>query len=228
MAVHAAAAGEAGILGDDDRQLVADNAAPWSSVGRFNFGGYRDLGFCTGTLVRPDKVLTAAHCFFHTRTGKRLPDASFRFVLGLMRDSYLGLGRIKCVNIYKGYDPDHPERGRDAAIVVLDKPLNQPVMAISTSGSLAKGQVVSHAGYGSDRPYRLVLHKNCKVEVAEESLALTTCDAVHGQSGGPVLVEEEGQPKLAAIMSGIIEGKGSVVVTAAAWRDMIDGASCPQ
>ena len=34
------------------------DAAGWEAVGRLNIGG---TGFCTGALIAPDLVLTAAH-----------------------------------------------------------------------------------------------------------------------------------------------------------------------
>ncbi len=47
-----------GIKGADDRKLVEPTANPWSTIGRVN----RETGgFCTGTLVGPRHVLTAAY-----------------------------------------------------------------------------------------------------------------------------------------------------------------------
>lgn len=37
----------------------------WNAVGRLNVNG----GFCTGALIEPDLVVTAAHCVYVARTG---------------------------------------------------------------------------------------------------------------------------------------------------------------
>ena len=47
-----------GIKGDDDRVLVETGDYPWGAIGRLN----NTLGpFCSGTLIGPRRVLTAAH-----------------------------------------------------------------------------------------------------------------------------------------------------------------------
>ena len=54
-----------GIKGQDDRVIVESLEWPWSAVVKVN---RRTGGFCTGVLVAPDKVLTAAYCLWLSRT----------------------------------------------------------------------------------------------------------------------------------------------------------------
>jgi V8-like Glu-specific endopeptidase len=58
---------------------VGDEARQWEAVGRLELGG---RGFCTGALVAPDLVLTAAHCLFDKETGARIDPAGIEFMAG--------------------------------------------------------------------------------------------------------------------------------------------------
>ena len=63
------------------RTLDTDySAASWKAVGRIDFGR---SAFCSGTLIAPDLVLTAAHCLYRPGSDRLWPTDSIRFHAGL-------------------------------------------------------------------------------------------------------------------------------------------------
>ncbi|MGD2133588.1 MAG: trypsin-like serine protease, partial [Maricaulaceae bacterium] len=64
--------------GQDDRQLLDTTVYPWNAIGALS---YADGSGCTGSLVAPDVVLTAAHCVY-TEDGDIQTDGIFRTAVG--------------------------------------------------------------------------------------------------------------------------------------------------
>jgi V8-like Glu-specific endopeptidase len=69
----------------DRRVMVDPNAPPWNAVAKVqtNTGNH-----CTGALIAPSIVLTAAHCLYNRRTRALLQAGSLHVLFGYERAGY--------------------------------------------------------------------------------------------------------------------------------------------
>ena len=85
------------------RVPVDPNTPPWNAVTKdqTNFGTR-----CTGVLIAPSVVLTAAHCLYNPRTRALLQPVSLHVLFGFERDSYRRHLRVAHHRLGPGFMPD--------------------------------------------------------------------------------------------------------------------------
>lgn len=204
-----------GVKGEDDRAIVEGLDWPWSAVVKVN---RHTGGFCTGVLIAPDKVATAAHCLWLSRTGNWLRPEALHVVQNYRRGDWTADSVV--VSYVMGPDEGLPGEGDNAsthldwAILTLETPLGKGIELAETDEGVSPGTVVLQAGFSQDSRHVLTLHRNCSILDTFDGARVLThdCDAVHGDSGSPIMVmDENGNLSLLALHSATGEANGLTV-----------------
>ena len=201
----------------DESQLetlvTADQTKGWEAVGRIDLGA---TGFCTGTLIAPDQVLTAAHCLFDKETGQRFPIDQMQFLAGWRNGRAAAYRGVKAAFAHPDYiyeGPDKMDRvAYDLAILELDQPIRLPsIKPFPTGMDPENGETVEVVSYALDRAEAPSRQNACEVLGRQPGVLVLSCDVDFGSSGAPILAVRDGVPAIVSVVSAKAELDGDLV-----------------
>lgn len=206
--------------------LDAEEMQPWHGVGRVNIGGIDTHSLCTGTLVAPDLVLTAAHCVVKRQTGQPMAPGSIHFVAGWYKGEMTGHSTAAAVAVHPFYQPDAPESltmAADIALIRLRGPLEpDEARPLATAIPPAPGAPILVLSYRRDRPHVLTLQDECTYREQKGPLLILGCSVTSGASGAPVFARIDGEWRQIAMVVAISSDASGPLTYAVAAHGALD------
>lgn len=193
---------------------TGNDSRGWEAVGRLNIAG---RAFCTGALIAPDLVLTAAHCMFDPDTGRSFAAKDIEFLAGWRNGRANAVASVRRAIPHPKFEYKGNDRtvrvAYDVALLELQRPIRKSsVTPFETGVRPRKGATVGVVSYGRGREKSASLQESCRVLARRSGTLVLSCDVQFGSSGAPIFtISEDGTARIVSVVSAKADASGQDV-----------------
>ncbi|WP_135469948.1 trypsin-like serine peptidase [Crenalkalicoccus roseus] len=202
---------------DSRVQEIETTRFPWNTMTYLcrDFGGGMCAG-CSGALIGPRQVLTAAHCLFSLK--RMAAPRAIRVCPGRRDRATLPYGSIESREFWipRAFREGPARVEHDWGLIVLPRPFRDlrrflPLRALDDASleRLRAGGLLTVAGYPSDRPLGTLWRHAERLTRFDRRRLFHTVDTCPGHSGSPVIARVGGAPAIIGVhTAGLLDAEG--------------------
>ena len=199
---------------DDYVVMTPDRMTGWEAIGRITFARTGAPQTCTGTLVTPNKVLTAAHCLSLQFAKGDEAAKHLIFQAGKSGASHIEVTSVDRISYHPDYAPGSGLENvipSDLAVLHLQSPV-ELVQPMQIAAPPEAGETVSYLGHRSNGRNPPRLTTGCRQELLTPRILGIGCQAISGNSGAGVIWTNSGIKHVVAVISAAGNGQSYAAI----------------